>query len=64
MLPLQACAVMVLSSQPTASGFLLLAGAAVNQGGRASSLTAPNGPSQQEVVRAALDSSGGPGWLE
>ena len=34
---------------------VLLAGTAVNQGGRSSTLTAPNGPSQQAVIRAALE---------
>jgi hypothetical protein len=56
---------MLLSSQPATEGssgaLVLLAGSAVNQGGRASSLTAPNGPSQQEVVRMALDAAGGLG---
>ncbi len=49
---------LLISSQPAQAGFVLLAGTAVNQGGRASSLTAPNGPSQQEAIRMALDSSG------
>ena len=59
----EACALVLLSSQPATEGgsgaLVLLAGSAVNQGGRASSLTAPNGPSQQEVVRMALDAAGG-----
>lgn len=39
----------------TGSWVVLLAGTAVNQGGRSSTLTAPNGPSQQAVIRAALE---------
>ncbi|KAL4451846.1 hypothetical protein ABPG75_007508, partial [Micractinium tetrahymenae] len=61
----EACALVLLSSQPVEDGsnassaaLVLLAGTAVNQGGRASSLTAPNGPSQQEVMRLALQSAG------
>ena len=56
----EACAVALLSAyqaEGTATA-ILMSGAAVNQGGRASSLTAPNGPSQQEVVHAALKTSG------
>jgi len=39
----------------TGSWAVLLAGTAVNQGGRSSTLTAPSGPSQQAVIRAALE---------
>lgn len=46
--------------EDTTSGgrVVLLAGTAVNQGGRSSTLTAPNGPGQQAVIRAALDEAG------
>ena len=57
----EACALALLSAGPVADSHgtpVLLAGTAVNQGGRASSLTAPNGPSQQEVVRMALAAAG------
>ena len=58
----EACALALLSAQLEHGGadglLVLLAGTAVNQGGRASSLTAPNGPSQQEVVRLALRGAG------
>ena len=55
---------LVLSSQPEAVGgaLVVLAGSAVNQGGRASSLTAPNGPSQQEAMRQAQGSAGLAPW--
>lgn len=45
------------SAEEAAAGswVVLLAGTAVNQGGRSSTLTAPNGPSQQAVIRAALE---------
>ena len=59
----EACSLALLSAQPVqpsggSSALVLLAGSAVNQGGRASSLTAPNGPSQQEVIRLALQAAG------
>ena len=60
----EACALVLIASQPSADStgaFVMLAGSAVNQGGRASSLTAPNGPSQQEAVRLALQAAGA--WL-
>ena len=44
------------AAEAAAGGWaVLLAGTAVNQGGRSSTLTAPNGPSQQAVIRAALE---------
>lgn len=52
---------MLIASEPSpdsTGAFVMLAGTAVNQGGRASSLTAPNGPSQQEAVRLALQAAG------
>ena len=52
---------MLITSQPSTDStgaYVMLAGTAVNQGGRASSLTAPNGPSQQEAVRLALQAAG------
>ncbi len=58
----EACALALITSHPsndTTGAYVLLAGTAVNQGGRASSLTAPNGPSQQEAVRLALQAAGG-----
>ena len=55
----EACAVALVSAQPAdGAACILLAGTAVNQGGRASSLTAPNGPSQQGVIHVALEAAG------
>ena len=46
-------------AQAAAGGWVvLLAGTAVNQGGRSSTLTAPNGPAQQAVIRMTLDEAG------
>ena len=47
----------VSAHQATATPFVCVTGAAVNQDGRSSSLTAPNGPSQQAVIRAAMSTS-------